>query len=1484
MRMKYPYKVLSMKNDKSLFLVPEQFNKTAKYVNTQFLSQPFRGVNVGKRDTNQRAIVLLCDGTIVYITRENAKKYIDFGSLPHKKLKNVHTDLKIKIEQIEKDYNSPVLKIIHRPNHGLYHSIRASAVIPVIYQHNEKNLFKKDPQILKLTQKELANLQNMMLFSVIGREDETGFSDSSEESDWRYQMFRAQSGTEYLEYCLDHNHYTSNEREAYLDALVVELMGYPRLPVIDKENKTPDPFPKIADKIIKKYGSLYFTLEERVKCEAKLKMMNSAHGLELIRCYAYQSNKNPRAENLNHGIVTGEMIGSFNKDLYNPLENEYLPYHKAFDLLLFVARLQNKTGERKRTFVETKEDKIDQAIEKSKILEKKLYTEFFVDALNNIDKLKELYNKAIGDPVFHNHFKADNLVYFEDKKNLIKWYDFELNYQTNKENLFEFIKEIAPLIDKKSKFDTIKDNKVKLKEIYENLFSSELIELYFVKSEMESRLIRDPNLYPLFYKSDDQDHSTMENIIRNYYLAKIGSAFEKSIMSNPKDRTHLSYSSNLFNYISPIVDENLNPVQRNTDREVDLVTCELNSVERPKFFKSTAQTATSQFQVDDLPTLLCSDIDSNKNVTIQINDRQKAFYIQMILRDLNVISRDEHFEECHINSKFYVKVNQDKLPIIYSKLIFNRVQIPKNHSTCDTFFNDQGEIVALNLIKQTKAVVRVLSSYDHHKKGVPDYTYIMDQVEDPIFNRPVKGKTKDVTKKAILRTGNIQLFKNRNPINTAVLDHQFPINQNPPLTQYWDKSGQPIDEGYNHPRGAPKNTVFAKKESFSLLDPIGKMILYPGQFNPKDGISTTFFPIGFLSNIDDMHTHGERYIFSANTSTNKRFWLGIDSISDIKTHLKTNEHRLKSKRLIQLQKELNQAAQDRDTQANLPPLVWNELLLGCSKQSIQSLFVPGTSEIRFFNDKSKISYEFTAKPSTIIYRLNVVHHALNLKKDYGYDLPILIIDGVNAPKLYTEDLLKQDILRILDLIATGNFPYMDKKDKTYQEELILNFFNRFTKTPYQSLEDLNTIVADKSYIKTILKTVKLMGGDFYEHTYIYDRRNYSKKLKKEVCLRQFRLNKPHFIRLIIDKKLLSVNDIFEDHYDDTPLHLACRLGDAKLVKHLVNRYQPTLLENKKGETPLTIAQNNGLSSIEQILLSLNNKTLHAESTLCKNSIEEQFSQRFFNYISNNDVSGFKDTFSEYLSKVKANKCKVIDFNQLGHSKESALNLAAKTNHTAMFIYLLSIDHTQIEMASKTFGFSNFAKIELKHDKVFDEAFKHDNLRILENLIVHNGKSDSVISLALSKWTNSTKLIGDFINLNQRNGLHLYALSDKGYVRKAVEKICKSDKLFSNVFSSQALLQEDKFKCTPIMLSTLVGNTSAIDILGKRMKLTQWQINLYTKISRDPLSQINILSKTKMSNALPGFNADLDIKAISNEIDIYTPIVNPTRSTARNKLK
>jgi hypothetical protein len=79
----------------------------------------------------------------------------------------------INIESIETRHKSPVVNIVHRPNHGLTHAARVGYLITALHTYRGQHGIASP----LIQERELEKLQLQMIFSVVGRKDETGFND-----------------------------------------------------------------------------------------------------------------------------------------------------------------------------------------------------------------------------------------------------------------------------------------------------------------------------------------------------------------------------------------------------------------------------------------------------------------------------------------------------------------------------------------------------------------------------------------------------------------------------------------------------------------------------------------------------------------------------------------------------------------------------------------------------------------------------------------------------------------------------------------------------------------------------------------------------------------------------------------------------------------------------------------------------------------------------------------------------------------------------------------------------------------------------------------------------------------------------------------------------------------------------------------------------------------------------------------------------------
>ncbi|MBS0286026.1 MAG: ankyrin repeat domain-containing protein [Proteobacteria bacterium] len=1174
----------------TIFIDEEAFIKAAKYANSEYLGTAYTGWQEGDnaRDFDQRALILLANGQIVLLSGELARKYTNLQT-------GEIGDAEIK--RIEQDYQSPVIKKIERPNHGLRHSVCAAAAIPGICQYYAKCIGKEEYNLSEERQK---RLQLMMLFSVVGRLDETGFADSKKMDDGRYQQFRAASAKAFLEYCKRENVYGDDEVSLYQDALAIELMGFPEPPKIvfhpyDPTQNEPKPFPEIAKEMREKQkkGKKNFIIPN---CEGNLKtreqvdvekqfaitldMMNAAHEVELLRCYAYKP-KSPDAPKM-QGIFSRNFesllkLPSYeDKDLYeqaldpskNPRKEQY---HDALAYILYQARLMEKTGERMMTSVITSQEKIDSIIDEFMVFEQSSFKDYFENALNDKELLKKLYHDAL-----HNEKFLD-----EHEKLLLK-----------------------P--------DSVKE---KIQKIYEAKEKN----LPFVELSIEER-----------YPFDNQSKAKMIEFIQLYYPKKLSMMLEEKIFKNGKNE----YQPSIFDLVQYQHYQDLG--SRDKDKEVDILVHLVNQVPAPHY----VEIKSSVLRENITPLeLLPFAVDAHfLDETVEIvyanaNDAQKAMAGFVAHGLLGTLPEVEHHRKDGFVSVFIPKSDYAKLD---GKIRYQLAKIPTIHSVESTLLDEEGKLSAMSLISNGDAVTRVLNGEGTHNTKHPDYEFKLNHLEDPIHLREKRElrmmKGFDVFAMSTLEKldeasadkfkrfrakvpiiikdaeNNIwvygrkfdngmevfQLEKLKSPkkhefylkisdklpskIQSADLTdeiyqdlakHHIQYSPEQDRVAYTDvKSGvvttrmyeqKPADPHLQVPkkqakgpvegpgalheeRSQPTNTPYAKKDSHSLLPPNGKMHSF-------EEPAKSWLPIGFLSDLNEVDLKGERYIWNTNMVTNIRFWLGNPHTRHLGI---IPENKVKERKTIaELKKELAAATQEDK------PLKWNELLVGPSKAAVKALFVPSDmnsdDKERSFDDK-------------IMLRLNVLYHALKIKEKYQYDVPILIIDGNNPPSIYTEQMIKRDLQNAAKLLSENKFPYLEERDKARQEEVLKKLFKFIANT-----DDLLDVPQDISSINKMLTKIDIVGG-LSRESKLYEKEKENHKenpaqlieVQKRALNRAVVLGQIELVQKIINDGF-DVNQVINEKTGNTALHYAGMYNNPEIAKLLESKGADPKIKNKEGK-------------------------------------------------------------------------------------------------------------------------------------------------------------------------------------------------------------------------------------------------------------------------------------------------------------------------------
>lgn len=1090
------------KDKVSVYINPDEFLEAAKYVNKNLLSKPYTGFDEkSKKNYNQRAILLL----------ENGKMITKFGPDTLDP-----TTGEINIKAIEKRENSLVTKIMQRPNHGLLHSMRAAAAIPVINQYYKKCTNSNTD--LSLDQQ--ARLQRMMLFSVVGRKDETGWGDSKQNDDKRYQSFRATSGLEYIKYYENSALYQNRIEDLYQDALIVELMGFPNPPplldpdgnaeyevvklMLQKNIQLPSTntstieIPEQPTFFEGWYNWFTVSKEEQARKDREeqariqkgldeerrhneyplfLSMMNDAHDAELLRCYPYESTKKVK-----HGEKPAENISKFTGRFMECVEqldslediNEDT-YKNALGFILYQAKLQEKSGEKTATKLQTNEQAINDIIATCLDADKIDYDLYFKEALVNDEILQILFEQTLGDSRYVNNI---NLWHLRTPQHI-------------------------------SKADL------------ENIKAKNNGQPYTEISNIER------------YPFELQKREDVIKLIQEYYPYKIGMRFEKAIFSNGS----YTFNKKVFNFVQ--YDKYRDPTTENSDKEVDIVFQELNKVPRPEFFETVGLEKVNKPPVIETLPRARDRIYVNDDVQLIFDNVKEAKKAMQGFMDNKILTSMPKIELTDSGINACVTLSKEDYAKLIGIIRFKMVEIPKHISSESNLIDEEGQINALGLItKKGDGITRVFNTVATNAKALPGdtgYDYNLNGLDNPATAHIIPELKHIAETDRVLYTDPRTGEKLVRPlVEKEDPELQVPLTTNPDASEYYDpETGSAINRPIHLERGGATNTEFSKKASFSLQPKAGNMRSFGGITKDKP----KWLPIGFLHDLNEVHLKGERYIFSKNVVSNDRFWLG-----DIPPKEKYREAR-KAISIADLKQQLEQPIEGKYRK-------WNEILVGPSKKSTKALFVPSN----FPNGNER--------GSQLMLRLNVLFHAMRIKGKYGYDLPLMIIDGINEPRLYSEKMIKTDLKQAIALLAKDEFPYLPDREKDLQQDVLKKLFKGIA-----NAKDLRKINDDDLAIDNMLERMDLLGGISREQKYLEQHYNENPPTSQNNCfLRAVVLGHTALIKEMI-RNGFDVNIILNEKTGNTALHYAYLNGHIDIANLLIDNDANITVVNKKNESP-----------------------------------------------------------------------------------------------------------------------------------------------------------------------------------------------------------------------------------------------------------------------------------------------------------------------------
>lgn len=894
-------------------------------------------------------------------------------------------------ESLEKQFKSKIKNMVYRPNHGLTHSVRAAYLTTTIHTFREEN----NQKLNGLTETELEKLQMMMLFSVVGRRDETGFNDGAD-GRAAYQSFRATSGREYLKYAQEHltHLYGTDRDKIYRDAIVVELMGHTRvedagatqselfIDYVREEKQKSDPTQVVTrEEALRAIRMGTYSLSgwnglfsnDLTLANAKLTMMNDAHAIDLTRCYSLYAQKEGGSQSV---TVINQYLQRAGLYTYNEGADEK-KLNAAFKVL--------RAGF--DTLALTGQNSMFGLISASS---------FEVEKGNIIGAIKAI-NTQFTPPMSE-----------ENKKKLMA---------DAKEVTTEMARYWSP----------VSVNDANFLSCYR---------MYLILKETTTRLTAAEKLNP-------------DKRMFQFQQSKDG------------DPHHIDHHKNAVSLVNALQTVTLAPGV--TQAQLPVITAVTHDKANNRVhlvFDSNTQAM-------------------NFQQTYELSFKEKSPITKNDKEQFVIESNREHYQQ--------LKAEQ--------QIEFKQVAIPTSVNGEDSLVDEEGNIDALNLVAHSRALVRLVSTTALSGENFADYDYLLRSLEDPVHNRyvsPLKDMAHfpvDRSKYYDPRSG--ESYTRTKPAK-PVVDVRF---QEPVTTpkRFADKLKEGLSEKSSSGGGA-KNTIFTKKLAHTLLPPHGKVIPFTGYLHKK----SNYFPIGVLSDIEQVDLRDQRYIWSQNMVTASKFWLRDPSVFNKSVYKLLNAQFDKDEQLIRhatgviafnkekikepstpevLIKYLEERAQKisakldekhyRPTEqaladfklllrqerkeykeqlagnkegqkkiaaiyASLENRLQHELerkhpkyaisLRELIEQQKKTDSAEGHNEILAANTKGATKALY-APQDRLFDRLNLAFHALQIKKQYHYDVPLLVLSSDKPPYHYTEALIKADLSEAYKLIRAGTFPF-----------------------------------------------------------------------------------------------------------------------------------------------------------------------------------------------------------------------------------------------------------------------------------------------------------------------------------------------------------------------------------------------------------------------------------------------------------------------------
>lgn len=1045
---------------------PHRFLKALEYTDAHFFAIPFSITPMVGRWFNQLAMIELADGQILHLSNKLALDYVDIIldgepvnkqdlrlvfkfhdlSSEHEKkrialeseiheanqelLEASNDELKLKVqklqerlhtfdankikakslydaivargtsvlneERLESKFNSKIKNIVYRPNHGLTHSSRAAYLIPAIYEF-DKNYNVITCNLSTLT---LEKLQLMMLFSVVGRKDETGFNDD-DKGRATYQKFRASSGQEYITYCNKHAsfYYHNNLEQLYQDAIVIEVMGYSTIEdCIGRRQKPPELFIEYVmakelkqghtltreDALTlitkKKYSlsDLYSPKEIRAIFNTKLKLMNQAHGIDLSRCYPLFASKDGGPDcvkTFNNifsiaGIYTNSELDTNLTSVFKLLRNSFdaleVTGQKTTVGLISEATFNNKKKDLLNTIAEINQNfnQSQNSEHRSKLLDKAKHAQKKIEPYWNFnnptdDMLLDYYRKYLILKKI-----AKQLTDTEKLNPNKKMFDFQHSAEANPHKVNHH------------------QNAVSLLNALQSIKPAPGISLFQLPVISSVIHERDKQLVTVFFDTQ-KDATHFKNVCTDLFEIALASTQNKEgLYCLNMDRTQYQQLVN-----EKLVEFKQAKVPTHVNRESSLID-EQGNVDAISLIAHSQGLvrliSTSALNGEDFP---------------DYDYLLKALEHPTTERYSRAVLEIKNFPEDH--AKYYDPRNGTALPRHRSSTSLPELRfqepvtkpvsltdkladgwtkspsrLPRNtifiKKLAHSLLPPHGKVQAFSGYPGKKThffPIGILS--DLQKVDLKDERYVWAQNMDTFTKFWVRDTS--FFDKKLYQILHAQLDSDLNLIRyqtgVAALDKNKLRTASSPevLIKYLEKRKNNIIEKLNLKHYRPDDKVLAdfrmllKQECKEYLD----------------------------------HAKSDKSL----RNQIKKLYASIEQRLDLEVARKHPKYAITIRELIEQQKKTQQADKH------------NEIMAANTKEATRAFYSP---------------------KDELFDRLNLAFHALNIKKTYHYDVPLLIISEHKPPYHYTESMIKADLQEAYKLLRAGLFPYDQTQIKAYE--------------------------------------------------------------------------------------------------------------------------------------------------------------------------------------------------------------------------------------------------------------------------------------------------------------------------------------------------------------------------------------------------------------------------------------------------------------------